>query len=105
MCLWFCCHYFVVVSEQFNSIAVCALFIICVQFGVLKCNQEPIILIKTFAAFTFADNNLLGFDSTIDHVPEGPTHFIITVHLVNDNKHLRKFHMTKIISSFGAKPL
>jgi hypothetical protein len=53
----------------------------------------------------FANKKPLGFDPTIDRVPGELTHFVITVHPHNDNKLLRRFRTTNIISSFGTEPL
>ncbi|KAN0109363.1 hypothetical protein V8E52_009407 [Russula decolorans] len=85
--VWFCCRSFVVVSKEFDFI------------------KEPIMLVKLFAAFAFADQTSLGFDPTIQPVTGGKGQFDITVHPHDDKQNPRKFRTMQSISLSGAEPL
>ncbi|KAF8493938.1 hypothetical protein F5888DRAFT_1720628 [Russula emetica] len=85
--VWFCCRSAVVVSEAFDFV------------------DEPGNLVKLFAAFAFADQTSLGFDSTIQPVTGNRGQSVVTVHPDNDKQNSRRFRTTEILSSYGAEPL
>lgn len=71
----------------------------------MKYNQAPKNFVKLFAAFTFADKKLLGFDPTIQRAKDSHNEFIIAVHPVNAKNNLRTFCTKSIISPYGAEQL
>ena len=62
-------------------------------------------MIKLFAAFAFAEERFLGFDTTIQPVTGDRRQFDITVHPHNDKENSRTFRTIRVISSYGAEPI
>ena len=62
-------------------------------------------MIKLFAAFAFAEERFLGFDTTIQPVTGDRRRFDITVHPHNDKENSRTFRTIRVISSYGAEPI
>ena len=62
-------------------------------------------MVQLFAAFAFADQESLGFDTTIQPDKDNKGQFIITIYPDNDKKNPKRLRTIQSISSYGAEPL
>ena len=62
-------------------------------------------MVQLFATFAFADQESLGFDTTIQPDIGNNGQFVLTVYPDNNKQNSRRFRVMQILDSYGAEPL